>query len=85
MLQQFGLDSAKTFHNTGLYVDIEGTASGLKRLIALRGDIDVLPIHEAREDLPYRSQVSGVMHGIVGKGPLTPLGNCLVIRAVLRG
>ncbi|MFK4529298.1 metal-dependent amidase/aminoacylase/carboxypeptidase family protein [Bradyrhizobium japonicum] len=52
----------KAFHSTGLYVDIEGAASGPKRSIAVRGDIDALPIQEAREDLPYRSQVNGVMH-----------------------
>lgn len=62
MLQQFGINDAKVFHNTGLYVDIEGTASGPRRSIAVRGDIDALPIQEAREDLPYRSQVDGVMH-----------------------
>lgn len=62
VLQHFGLNSAKVFHNTGLYIDIEGTASGPKRSIAVRGDIDALPIHETRDDLPYRSQVSGVMH-----------------------
>ncbi|MGY2843445.1 amidohydrolase [Bradyrhizobium sp. USDA 4509] len=62
ILQQFGINGAKVFHNTGLYVDIEGTASGPKRSIAVRGDIDALPIQEAREDLPYRSRVEGVMH-----------------------
>lgn len=62
ILQHFGLSGAKTFHNTGLYIDIDGTASGPKRSIAVRGDIDALPIQEAREDLPYRSQVDGVMH-----------------------
>ncbi|WP_213290716.1 M20 family metallopeptidase [Bradyrhizobium sp. sGM-13] len=62
VLQRFGLMGAETFHTTGLYVDIEGTASGPKRLVAVRGDIDALPIQEAREDLSYRSQVSGVMH-----------------------
>lgn len=62
MLQRFGLNGINTFHSTGLYVDIEGTASGPKRSIAVRGDIDGLPIHETREDLPYRSQVNGVMH-----------------------
>lgn len=62
ILQDFGLSSAKTFHNTGLYVDIEGTASGPTRSIVVRGDIDALPIQEARDDLPYRSQVNGVMH-----------------------
>ncbi|PDT64250.1 hydrolase [Bradyrhizobium ottawaense] len=62
MLQRFDLDGAKTFHRTGLYIDIEGTASGPKRSIAVRGDIDALPILEARPDLPYCSQANGVMH-----------------------
>lgn len=62
VLQRFGITGAKAFHGTGLYIDVEGTASGPQRLIALRGDIDALPIQEAREDLAYRSKVSGVMH-----------------------
>lgn len=61
-LERFGLDGARTFHKTGVYVDIEGRASGPKRAIAIRGDIDALPIQETRDDLPYRSQVPGVMH-----------------------
>ncbi|MBZ9603039.1 M20 metallopeptidase family protein [Phyllobacterium chamaecytisi] len=62
ILQEFGLNKLTIFHDTGLYVDIEGNASGAKRSIAVRGDIDALPINEAREDLPYRSQINGVMH-----------------------
>ncbi|AMA61573.1 hydrolase [Bradyrhizobium sp. CCGE-LA001] len=62
VLQQFGVKGAKSFHNTGLYLDIEGRASGPKRAIALRGDIDALPIQETRDDLLYCSQVAGVMH-----------------------
>ncbi|MFC7695434.1 M20 family metallopeptidase [Bradyrhizobium sp. GCM10028915] len=62
MLQRFGFEDVKSFHKTGLYVDIEGTASGQKRHVAVRGDIDALPIQECRDDLPYRSQVNGVMH-----------------------
>ncbi|RDJ04301.1 M20 family metallopeptidase [Rhizobium grahamii] len=61
-LNAFGLTQAKTFHKTGVYIDIHGSASGANRSIALRGDIDALPIQEVREDLPYRSQVPGVMH-----------------------
>ncbi|UVK48674.1 amidohydrolase (plasmid) [Mesorhizobium sp. AR07] len=61
-LARFGLTEAKTFHKTGVYVDIQGSAAGANRSIALRGDIDALPIQEAREDLSYRSQVPGVMH-----------------------
>ncbi|MBB5536291.1 hypothetical protein [Rhizobium giardinii] len=52
-LENFGVRGAKTFHKTGLYIDIEGSAPGPKRSIALRGDIDALPIQEQREDLPY--------------------------------
>ncbi|UWU83140.1 M20 family metallopeptidase [Bradyrhizobium yuanmingense] len=61
-LKQFGLTNAKTFHNTGLFIDIEGTGSGPKRWVAVRGDIDALPIHETRADLAYHSQIDGVMH-----------------------
>ncbi|WP_260696663.1 M20 family metallopeptidase [Rhizobium laguerreae] len=61
-LKRFGLDRAKTFHKTGVYIDIEGLAPGPKRSIALRGDIDALPIQEDRDDLHYRSQVPGLMH-----------------------
>ncbi|MCP3461029.1 M20 family metallopeptidase [Bradyrhizobium sp. CCGUVB23] len=61
-LERFGLSDAKIFHKTGLYVDIEGAAEGPRRAIALRGDIDALPIQETRDDLPYHSQVPGLMH-----------------------
>ncbi|MCK1562424.1 amidohydrolase [Bradyrhizobium sp. 173] len=61
-LERFGLKGAKTFHRTGLYIDIEGLASGPQCSIAVRGDIDALPIQETRDDLPYRSKVPGVMH-----------------------
>ncbi|MGY3591808.1 amidohydrolase [Bradyrhizobium sp. USDA 4341] len=62
ILQNFGANGAKPFHKTGLYLDIEGAASGPKRSIAVRGDIDALPIQEARADLSYQSEVQGVMH-----------------------
>lgn len=62
VLEQFGLNALNVFHGTGLYVDIEGNASGTRRFVAVRGDIDALPIDEAREDLSFRSQVKGVMH-----------------------
>ncbi|SEI22091.1 amidohydrolase [Rhizobium tibeticum] len=61
-LDNFGITGAKTFHKTGVYIDIQGTAPGPNRSIALRGDIDALPIQEDRSDLSYRSQVPGIMH-----------------------
>ena len=45
---------------TGVIGLIEGKNPG-KKVIALRGDIDALPITEAN-DVPYKSTVDGVMH-----------------------
>ena len=45
---------------TGVIGLIEGKNPG-KKVIALRGDIDALPIQEANE-VPYKSTVDGVMH-----------------------
>ncbi|MER8646417.1 M20 family metallopeptidase [Mesorhizobium sp. M1252] len=61
-LERFGIAGAKTFHRTGLYIDIKGLAPGRGRSIALRGDIDALPIQEDRDDLSFISEVPGVMH-----------------------
>ncbi|MHC2303241.1 M20 family metallopeptidase [Rhizobium mongolense] len=61
-LARFGMTGAKTFHKTGVYIDIVGSAPGPARSVALRGDIDALPIQESRDDLPYKSEVPGVMH-----------------------
>ncbi|KWV55297.1 hydrolase [Rhizobium altiplani] len=61
-VERFGLVGAQTFHKTGVYVDIQGLAPGPNRSLALRGDIDALPIQEARDDLSYESEVPGVMH-----------------------
>ncbi|MFA1676775.1 M20 family metallopeptidase [Rhizobium mongolense] len=61
-LARFGMTGAKTFHKTGVYIDIEGSSPGPARSVALRGDIDALPIQESRDDLAYKSQVPGVMH-----------------------
>jgi len=44
---------------TGVVADIHGSGDG--RTVALRGDIDALPIYE-ENDVPYRSTVDGVMH-----------------------
>jgi len=45
---------------TGVIGLIEGKNPG-KKIIALRGDMDALPIKEAN-DVPYKSTVEGVMH-----------------------
>ncbi|OHV78857.1 M20 family metallopeptidase [Ensifer sp. LCM 4579] len=62
ILERFGVSGARTFHGTGVFVDIVGKAPGKGRAIAVRGDIDALPIQEDRPDLPFQSQVPGLMH-----------------------
>jgi amidohydrolase len=47
--------------NTGIVALLRGTRSDLDRVIALRADIDALPIPEANM-VPYKSQNIGVMH-----------------------
>lgn len=47
--------------DTGIVGQIQGTRSSSGAVIALRADIDALPIQEANE-VPYRSRNEGVMH-----------------------
>lgn len=60
MLCEAGLRPQRLPHGTGLVCDV-GPANS--ELIALRADIDALPIQDAKgEDVPYRSRVEGVAH-----------------------
>ncbi len=45
---------------TGVVADLAGGSVG--PTVALRADIDALPITEGNHELPYRSQTDGVMH-----------------------
>jgi amidohydrolase len=58
-LKKLGL-SAQPLANTGLVALIEGKNPNSK-VVALRADMDALPITEAN-DVPYKSQNQGVMH-----------------------
>jgi len=58
-LASYGIESEK-IANTGLIALIEGRNPS-KKVIALRADIDALPILETN-DLPYKSKNTGVMH-----------------------
>ena len=51
---------AERIANTGLIAKIEGK-NPTKRVVALRADMDALPIFEAN-DVPYKSKREGVMH-----------------------
>jgi amidohydrolase len=59
-LKSFGLSPQEGIATTGLVVEIKGKNPD-KKSIALRADMDALPIHEAN-DVPYKSKVEGVMH-----------------------
>lgn len=59
-LRSFGITHIESKAETGLVVIIEGK-NPEKKVIALRGDMDALPIVEAN-DVPYKSTNPGVMH-----------------------
>ena len=59
-LREIGITPQEGIAGTGVLALIEGK-NPFKKIIALRADMDALPIHEANET-PYRSQNPGVMH-----------------------
>ncbi|HEY9489993.1 MAG TPA: M20 family metallopeptidase [Chryseosolibacter sp.] len=59
-LRSFGIDVKEGVADTGLIAEIKGKNPDQKS-IALRADMDALPIAEANE-VPYKSKVAGVMH-----------------------
>ncbi len=59
-LREIGVSDVRRIAGTGLLAVIPGTEPGAP-IVALRGDIDALPITEAT-GLPYASTVPGVMH-----------------------
>ncbi len=59
-LRAIGIEPKEGVAGTGVVALIEGKNPS-SRIIALRADMDALPIHEAN-NTPYRSQNPGVMH-----------------------
>ncbi|MEO1050361.1 MAG: M20 family metallopeptidase [Bacteroidota bacterium] len=59
-LKSFGIAPKEGVADTGLTALIEGKNPD-KKIVALRADLDALPIKEAN-DVPYKSQNEGVMH-----------------------
>lgn len=59
-LKAIGIQPQEGVADTGLVAIIEGRNPS-QRVVALRADMDALPIHEAN-DVPYKSTVDGVMH-----------------------
>jgi len=59
-LQSFGITNVKRMANTGVVAHVEGKNPS-KKTIALRADMDALPIQETNKT-DYVSSVPGVMH-----------------------
>jgi amidohydrolase len=59
-LKQIGIDEITKCANTGVIALIKGIHPE-KKIIALRGDIDALPIQE-QNDVAYKSTFDGIMH-----------------------
>ncbi len=59
-LKALGIPFKEGVATTGVVAEIKGR-SGEGKVIALRADMDALPINETN-DVPYRSKVEGVMH-----------------------
>ena len=59
-LRGFGIDEIRRVAGTGVIARVPGLDRGAP-VVALRGDIDALPIQEAT-GLPFASEVPGVMH-----------------------
>ncbi|MBL7850634.1 MAG: amidohydrolase [Cyclobacteriaceae bacterium] len=60
ILRETGITPKTGIAGTGVVAHIEGRNPG-RKTVALRADMDALPIQEAN-DVPYRSQNPGVMH-----------------------
>lgn len=60
-LEAEGLGPVRDVAGTGLVVEVTGTIPGSNRALAIRADIDALPIHE-ETGLAFGSTKPGVMH-----------------------
>jgi amidohydrolase len=60
LLRKYGIPFQTGFVKTGIVGKIEGKNAG-KRVIALRADMDALPVTELN-DIPFKSANHGVMH-----------------------
>jgi amidohydrolase len=60
-LQEWGIEHQTRIAQTGIVAVIKGERPGNKRVLAIRADMDALPIHELNE-VSYRSLHDGLMH-----------------------
>ncbi len=67
-LQEWGIDHQTQIAKTGVVAIIQGNRPG--RVLAIRADMDALPIQEENE-VPYKSQHDGQMHACGHDGHIT--------------
>jgi amidohydrolase len=60
-LQEWGIEHQTGIAQTGIVATIQGSNADKQKVLAIRADMDALPIQELN-DVPYRSQHDGVMH-----------------------
>jgi len=60
-LQEWGIEYQSGIAKTGIVAVIRGQGEEKETVLAIRADMDALPIQE-ENDVPYRSQHDGVMH-----------------------
>jgi amidohydrolase len=60
-LQSWGIEHQTGIAETGIVATIKGNKPGSEKVLAIRADMDALPIQELNE-VSYRSQHDGVMH-----------------------
>ncbi len=80
-LERLGLDVRKGVAKTGVVGLLKGSGKG--GTVAMRADMDALPITE-QNDVPYRSTVDGVMHACGHDANTTTLLGAAMLLAELR-
>lgn len=81
-LTKLGIPFVVVPGSTNVVATIEGAQKG--KTIALRADMDALPIQELSENCPYKSQAPGVMHACGHDGHVASLLGAAHILMVLR-
>lgn len=60
-LSDYGISHKKKIAGTGIVATVTGTKNSSKNVIALRAEMDALPINE-KNNIPYRSSTENIMH-----------------------